>query len=205
MYHGERFNAYSHLIGAILAIIGMVCLIVHSSLYHDVWKIVSVAIYGSTLVLLYTISTIYHSVRGRVKAIFQKLDHCAIYLLIAGSYTPYALVTLRGPWGWTLLGISWGLAIVGIIQEVLIGRRTQIFSMSIYLVMGWLIMIAIRPLTASLSATGLFWLITGGISYCLGIVFFVLDEKIRHGHGIWHLFVLGGSVFQFISIMFYVY
>lgn len=203
MYRGERFNAYSHLIGAILALTGMVWLLVHSSLYSNVWKIVSSAIYGSALVLVYTVSTIYHSVRGRAKAIFQRLDHCVIYLLIAGSYTPFALTLLRGPWGWSLFGISWGLAIVGIVQEVLIGKRTQFFSMLIYVVMGWLILVALKPLTATLSTAGLAWLAVGGVIYTLGIVFFLLDTKVKHFHGVWHLFVLAGSICQFISIMFY--
>lgn len=203
MYRGERFNAYSHLIGAILALTGMVWLLVHSSLYSNVWKIVSSAIYGSALVLVYTVSTIYHSVRGRAKAIFQRLDHCVIYLLIAGSYTPFALTLLRGPWGWSLFGISWGLAIVGIVQEVLIGKRTQFFSMLIYVVMGWLILVALKPLTATLSTAGLAWLAAGGVIYTLGIVFFLLDTKVKHFHGVWHLFVLAGSICQFISIMFY--
>ncbi len=204
MYRGERLNAYSHLLGAILSLTGMIGLIVYSSLNNDVWKIVSAAIYGTALILVYTTSTIYHSVKGRAKAIFQRLDHCAIYLLIAGSYTPVSLVTLRGPWGWSLFGISWGLAIIGIIQEIWIGKRTQIFSMSIYVVMGWLIVVAIKPLTALLPTAGLIWLVAGGVIYTLGIAFFVLDEKVKHFHGIWHLFVLGGSICQFITIMFYV-
>ena len=204
MYRGERLNAYSHLLGAILSLTGMIGLIVYSSLNNDVWKIVSAAIYGTALKLVYTTSTIYHSVKGRAKAIFQRLDHCAIYLLIAGSYTPVSLVTLRGPWGWSLFGISWGLAIIGIVQEIWIGKRTQIFSMSIYVVMGWLIVVAIKPLTALLPTAGLIWLVAGGVIYTLGIAFFVLDEKVKHFHGIWHLFVLGGSICQFITIMFYV-
>lgn len=204
MYRGERFNAYSHLIGAILSLAGMVWLIVYSSLHNDAWKIVSAAIYGTTMVLVYITSTIYHSVRGRAKAIFQRLDHCAIYLLIAGSYTPFTLVTLRGPWGWSLFGVSWGLAIIGIIQEVWIGKRTQLFSMIIYVVMGWLALVAIKPLMALLSTAGLVWLAAGGVVYTLGIIFFLLDEKVRHFHGVWHLFVLGGSICQFVSILLYV-
>lgn len=203
---GERFNTYSHLFGTLLAIGGMVFLIVYSSLYDDVWKIVSAAIYGSALVLLYLTSTIYHLLnQGRAKAIFQVLDHCAIYLLIAASYTPYTLVTLRGPWGWSLFGVSWGLCVIGIIQEIWIGRRTQILSMIIYLVMGWLIVIAAKPLSIELSDAGIFWLALGGVVYTLGVIFFLLDEKVKHAHGIWHLFVLGGSICQYFSILFYVH
>ena len=205
MQRGERFNSYSHLLGTLLALGGMVFLIVHSSIYQDAWKIVSVSIYGAALFLLYLVSTTYHSLRlGRRKDVFQVLDHCAIYILIAASYTPYTLVTLRGPWGWSLFGVSWGLCVIGIIQEILIGRRTQLFSMIIYLVMGWLIVIAAKPLSLALSSEGIFWLIMGGVVYTLGVIFFLLDEKVRHAHGIWHLFVIGGSVCQYFSILFYV-
>lgn len=204
MLQGERFNIITHLLGTIMSLFGMVWIIVYSSLYADVWKIVSVSIYSSALVLLYAISSIYHSVKGRLKEIFQVLDHCAIYLLIAACYTPYALVTLRGPWGWSLFGISWGLVGIGIIQELLIGGRTQFFSMLIYIVMGWLILFAINPLLATLSTAGFVWLIAGGILYTSGIPFFILDQKLKHAHGIWHLFVIGGSICQYISILIYV-
>lgn len=205
MPHGEKFNIYTHLFGTLLALGGMVFLIVHSSIYQDAWKIVSVSIYGSALVLLYLISTLYHLQKpGRRKEIFQVLDHCAIYLLIAASYTPYTLVSLSGGWGWSLFGISWGLCVIGIIQEIWIGRRTQVFSMTIYLVMGWLILIAAKPLSLSLSSAGIFWLAFGGVVYTAGVIFFLLDEKYKHFHGIWHLFVIGGSVCQYFSILFYV-
>lgn len=204
MYQGERFNSWSHLIGAGLAITGLVLLLSVAGITGDPWKIVSVAIYGSTLVLLYVISTLYHSLRGKAKTVFQRLDHCAIYLLIAGSYTPFALVTLRGPLGWTIFGVNWGLALLGIIQENILGKRTRILSLGIYVTMGWLIIFAIKPLIAALPAAGMVWLAAGGVVYTLGIVFYVLDTRIPHGHGIWHLFVLGGSLCQFISILFYV-
>ncbi|MBB5192343.1 hemolysin III [Silvimonas terrae] len=204
MYRGERFNGYSHLAGAILSTIGLVLLIVYSSMHSDAWKVVSTAIYGSTLVLLYTISTLYHSLRGRAKAVFQKLDYCAIYLLIAGSYTPFALVTLRGPWGWTLFGVNWALAVIGIIQEMLIGKRTRLFSMLIYVAMGWMVVFALKPLMAALPTVGFYWLAAGGIIYTVGIIFFLFDEKVKHFHGIWHLFVLAGSLCQFVSIFGYV-
>jgi hemolysin III len=204
MYHGERFNSWSHLIGAALAISGLIVLVTFAAMTGDPWKIVSVAVYGSTLVLLYVISTLYHSLSGKAKAVFQRLDHCAIYLLIAGSYTPFALVTLRGPLGWTLFGVNWGLAIFGIVQENILGKRTRALSLGIYVVMGWLIIFAIKPLIAALPAAGMTWLAAGGVVYTLGIVFYVLDTRIPHGHGIWHLFVLGGSLCQFISILFYV-
>ncbi|MDR3429535.1 MULTISPECIES: PAQR family membrane homeostasis protein TrhA [Silvimonas] len=204
MYRGERFNGYSHLAGAILSVIGLVLLIVYSSMHSDAWKVVSTAVYGSTLVLLYTISTLYHSLHGKAKAVFQKLDHCAIYLLIAGSYTPFALVTLRGPWGWTLFGVNWALAVIGIVQEILIGKRTRLFSMLIYVAMGWMVVFALEPLMAALPIVGFYWLAAGGIIYTVGIVFFLFDEKVKHFHGIWHMFVLAGSACQFVSILGYV-
>lgn len=204
MYRGERFNGFSHLAGAILAATGMAVLVTASALHHDAWKVVSSVVYGTTLVLLYTISTLYHSLRGRAKSIFQRLDYCAIYLLIAGSYTPFALVTLRGPWGWTLFGINWALAAIGIVQELWIGHRTRLFSLLIYVVMGWLVLIAMGPLAAALPAPGLWWLVAGGALYTAGIGFFLFDEKVPHFHGIWHLFVLAGSACQFVSILLYV-
>jgi len=204
MYPGERLNSSTHLIGTLLAVAGLVVLVVMASLQADPWKIVSFSLYGATLVLLYGVSTLYHSVRGRAKAWLQKCDHSAIYLLIAGSYTPFALVTLRGPWGWSLFGVSWGLALFGIVQELTLGRRTRVLSMLLYVVMGWLVLVAAQPLVAALPLGGLIWLGLGGVCYSVGIYWFIHDEKIRHGHGIWHLFVLAGSVCQFISVAAYV-
>jgi len=204
MYRGERFNGISHLFGVVFAITALVLLVTRAAEQGDPWKIVSFSLYGSTLVILYLVSTLYHSVKGRAKAILQKCDHSAIYLLIAGSYTPFALVTLRGAWGWTLFGLSWGLALFGIVQELTLGRRTRILSMILYVLMGWLVLVAINPLIHALSSGGLFWLALGGVLYSVGIYWFLNDEKIRHGHGIWHLFVLGGSVCQFVSVLRYV-
>ena len=204
MYPGERFNGYSHLAGALLSLAGLVLLVVYASLQGNARNVVAVSIYGATLVLVYATSTLYHSLRGRAKAVLQRLDHCAIYLLIAGSYTPFALVTLRGPWGWSLFGVNWGLALVGIVQELWIGRRTRLFSMLIYLLMGWLVLVAVHPLMAALPADGFAWLLAGGVFYTAGIAFFVFDGKVRHFHGIWHLFVLAGSACQFVSVFWYV-
>lgn len=204
MYHGERFNGISHLFGTLLAITGLTVLVTRAGMEGDPWKIVSFSLYGSTLVILYLISTLYHCVKGRAKAFLQKCDHSAIYLLIAGSYTPFALVTLRGAWGWTLFGLSWGLALFGIVQELTLGRRTRVLSMILYVLMGWLVLVALKPLIRNLDVAGLFWLSLGGVLYSLGIYWFINDEKIRHGHGIWHLFVLGGSLCQFICVLVYV-
>jgi len=204
MYHGERFNSYSHLIGALLALAGAVVLIVVGALQGDVWKIVSFSIYGASLVLLYSVSTLYHSTRGGAKRLFQKLDHNAIYLLIAGSYTPFTLVTLRGPWGWTLFGVIWGLAAVGMLQESLLGKRTRTLSLVIYVLMGWVALVAVVPLIEALTPAGFAWLAAGGVIYTLGIAFYLYDEKFKHWHGIWHLFVVAGSAVHYVAILLYV-
>jgi hemolysin III len=204
MYHGERFNAYTHLVGALLALAGAVVLIVLGAMKQDVWKIVSFAIYGASLVILYSASTLYHSTRGRLKAFFRKLDHTAIYLLIAGSYTPFTLVTLRGPWGWWLFGVIWGLALLGILQEFWLGKRTRVLSLVIYVLMGWIALVAVMPLVDTLSLAGFAWLAAGGLAYTAGIVFYVYDERFTHWHGIWHLFVIAGSALHYCAILFYV-
>ncbi len=204
MYHGERFNSISHLVGAALALAALVVLVVFASLKGDPWKIVSFSIYGATLFLLYTLSTLYHSLRGRAKIIFQKLDHVAIYLLIAGSYTPFTLITLRGAWGWSLFGIVWGLAIIGIVLDCNHRNGPRMYQMVIYFLMGWVVLVALYPLLQNLPTGGLIWLVAGGLSYTGGIVFYALDEKMNHAHGIWHLFVLAGSVCHFLAILLYV-
>ncbi|KFJ90269.1 PAQR family membrane homeostasis protein TrhA [Ectopseudomonas oleovorans] len=204
MYHGEKFNAWSHLIGAVLAAIGAVWLLVLASSTGDLWKIVAVAIYGVTLLLLYSISTLYHSMRGPAKRVMQKLDHLSIYLLIAGSYTPFCLVTLRGPWGWTLFGIVWSLALIGMLQEIKPRSEARVLSLIIYAVMGWIVLVAVKPLIAALGMTGFKWLAAGGVLYTVGIIFFAYDSRFRHWHGIWHLFVMAGSLLHFVAILFYV-
>ncbi|KPY28125.1 Hemolysin III [Pseudomonas syringae pv. papulans] len=203
MYYGEKFNAWSHLVGAVLAAVGAIWLLVMASLHGDVWKVVSMAIYGACLVTLYSVSTVYHSVKGRSKSIMQKVDHFSIYLMIAGSYTPFCLVTLRGAWGWTLFGIVWGLALIGILQEIKPRSEARIMSIVIYAVMGWIVLVAVKPLLAALGVSGFIWLAGGGVLYTVGILFFAYDQ-IRHFHGIWHLFVIGGSLMHFVAICFYV-
>ena len=204
MYHGEKLNAWTHLVGALLATAGSIWLLVMASLDGSPQKIVSVAIYGVTLVLLYSVSTVYHSVRGRLKVIMQKFDHLSIYLLIAGSYTPFCLVTLHGPWGWSLFGIVWGMAVIGMLQEIKPRSEARILSIVIYAVMGWIVLVAVKPLLAALGTAGFVWLATGGVMYTVGIIFFALDHRLRHAHGIWHLFVIAGSVLHFVAIAHYV-
>ena len=204
MYHGEKFNAWTHLIGALLACAGAIWLLVLASLDGEPRKIVSVAIYGLALVLLYSISTLYHSLRGSKKLVMRKLDHLSIYLLIAGSYTPFCLVTLHGPWGWWLFGIVWGLAIVGMLQEIKPRSEARVLSIVIYAVMGWIVLIAIDPLLAALGRDGFIWLASGGVLYTVGIIFFSFDSRFRHWHGIWHLFVMAGSLLHYVAILRYV-
>jgi hemolysin III len=204
MYHGERFNGISHLVGAALALAGLVVLVVLASRQGDPWKIVSFSIYGASLFLLYTMSTLYHSLRGRAKQVFMKLDHVAIYLLIAGSYTPFTLVTLRGVWGWTLFVIIWGLAIVGIVVDSRHKDGSRAIQMVIYLLMGWLILVAMYPLIQALPTGALALLVLGGVFYTSGIIFYALDERMKHAHGIWHLFVLAGSLSHFLVMLLYV-
>ena len=204
MYYGEKFNALTHLVGAVLALGGSVALIVLAALGGDVWKLVSVSIYGLTLVLLYSFSTLYHSLRGRAKIILRKLDHHSIYLLIAGSYTPFCLVTLRGPWGWSLLGVVWGLAALGSLQELRPQRGARTLSLVIYVVMGWVALVALVPLLQVLGPAGFAWVATGGLFYTIGIVFYVLDTRVTHAHGIWHLFVIAGSATHYVAVLRYV-
>lgn len=204
MYYGERFNSISHLVGAALAVAGTAVLVVLAARLGDPWKIVGFSIYGAMLMALYIASTLYHSVRGRAKEILQKVDHCSIYLLIAGSYTPFALVSLRGAWGWSLLGVVWGLALLGIAQEIWLARGARVLSLVIYVLMGWLALVAVVPLWEALTPAGFGWLLAGGACYTLGIVFYATDHKVRHGHGLWHLFVLGGSICHFVTVLLYV-
>ncbi|QSB20507.1 hemolysin III family protein [Pseudomonas sp. 15A4] len=204
MYYGEKLNAWTHLVGAILATIGAVWMLVVATMSGDIWKIISVAVYGVALVMLYSASTVYHSVRGRAKVIMQKVDHFSIYLLIAGSYTPFCLVTLHGTWGWTLFGIVWALAIIGILQEIKPRSEARVMSIVIYAVMGWIVLVAVNPLIAALGMTGFVWLALGGVFYTVGIIFFALDTKVRHFHGVWHLFVIAGSLLHFVAISRYV-
>jgi hemolysin III len=200
----ELANSVTHGVGAALSVAGLVLLVYFSSRFGDTWQVVSTAVFGFTLVLLYTFSTLYHSFRGqRVRQVLQKFDHAAIFLLIAGTYTPFVLVTLRGPWGWSLFGVVWGLAIVGVALKFWFAGRFRVVSTLIYIGMGWLVMIAIKPLLAALPAGGLRLLIAGGLCYTGGAVFY-LWKRLPYQHAIWHLFVLGGSICHWAAVFFYV-
>ena len=200
----ELANAISHGIGIALGITGLVLLVVRAALYGDTWQVVSFSVYGTSLILLYLASTLYHGVQHqRAKEILRIFDHAAIYLLIAGSYTPFLLVSLRGPWGWSLFGVIWGLAVTGIIFKLIFGPKYEIVSTIFYLLMGWVVVIAIKPLIAALPPAGLAWLIAGGLAYTLGVIFFAW-EKLPFHHAIWHGFVLLGSIFHFFAIFLHV-
>ena len=204
MKRGERFNTISHLVGATLALAGVVLLLAVAGQDGDVRRIVSFSVYGVTLFLMYLISTLYHGLPGRAKHVFHILDYQAIYLLIAGTYTPFTLVTLEGAVGWWLFGAIWVLAVLGMVLDALPRRGARIMPFVIYFGMGWLIVLAIKPLLASFPYAGFLWLLAGGLSYTGGIVFFALDHRYPWMHGVWHLFVLGGSVSHFVAILFYV-
>lgn len=204
MHHGERFNSITHAVGAVAAVVSGVLLVTVATRSGDAWKIVSFSVYAAMLVLLYLTSTLYHGARGASKDMLRKLDHCAIYLLIAGTYTPFTLVTLRGVIGWTMFGVVWSLAVLGIAQELLYARRGRLLSLVIYVVMGWLALACVGPLIDALGSAGFAWLAAGGLLYTAGIVFYATDHKVRHGHGIWHLFVLAGSMCHYIAVLLHV-
>jgi hemolysin III len=203
MYRGERFNSITHLVGAALAVAGAAVLIVSASLQGDPWRIASFSIFGAMLVLLYTASTLYHALRPPAKDTLRRLDHSAIFLLIAGTYTPFALVSLRGALGWTMLAAVWAAAIIGILRA---WRRSDRHPHSAlpFALMGWLGLVAVVPLTQALGVAGMSWLAVGGLLYSAGIVFYANDERWRHAHGIWHLFVISGSASHFTAVVFYV-
>lgn len=204
MRKGERFNSISHLVGAALALAGLVVLVVTASQDGGARRIVAFSVYGATLFLLYLMSTLYHSLPGRAKRVFRILDHQTIHLLIAGSYTPFTLVTLHGVVGWWLFGAVWGMAILGLVLDALPRRGTRVLSLVIYFVTGWLILLALRPLLAALPPAGFLWLFIGGVLYTVGAIFYALDRRYPWMHGVWHLFVLGGSISHFVAILVYV-
>ena len=200
----EIANSITHGIGIVLAIAALGILTAFAGIYGNVWHIVSVSIYGTTLVLLYTASTLYHSIqKPHAKGILQILDHAAIYLLIAGTYTPFTLVSLRGPWGWWLFGVIWGLAALGLVFQLSMLKRWQALSLGLYIGMGWVVVVAIKPLIVSVATGGIVFLVLGGLAYTTGILFYCW-KTLKYHHAIWHLFVLAGSILHFFSILFYV-
>ncbi|HOO74409.1 MAG TPA: hemolysin III family protein [Tepiditoga sp.] len=200
----EVANSIIHGFGMLFSLAALVLMIIFSALEGTAWHVVSTSIFGVTLLLLYTSSTLYHALTNRkAKNLFQIFDHSSIYLLIAGTYTPFTLVTLRGPLGWTLFGIVWGMAVLGILFKIFFVKRFVFLSTLIYIIMGWMIIIGINPLMQNIDPNGIFWLVTGGILYTLGTVFYIW-RKFRYHHAVWHLFVLAGSFCHFWCVLFYV-
>lgn len=199
----EIFSSITHGIGALLGIAALVLAVVFAAIYGDAMGVVSAAIYGSTMIIMYTMSTLYHALTHKTaKKIFRIFDHCSIFLLIAGTYTPYTLVTLRGAIGWVLFGLVWASAILGIIFNSINMEKYKKFTMASYIVTGWVIIFAIKPLINNMKTGGIILLLAGGVLYTLGVIFYKI--KIPYAHPIWHLFVLSGSVCHFFSILLYV-
>jgi len=203
----EIAHAATHGLGVVLAIVGLTVMVARATLYGNAWHIAVAAIFGTTLVLMYTASTLYHSIPAahlpNTKKVLRIIDHSTIYFLIAGSYTPFTLVTLHGPWGWSLFGVTWGLALVGVVFKIFATGRYEKLSLAIYLGMGWCIVLAIKPLLSTLATGGLVLLLLGGLAYTGGVAFYVLDHR-KYFHAIWHAFVLAGSVLQYFAVFFYV-
>ncbi len=200
----EIAHSLTHGAGALLAIAGLAVLTAFASLRGNAWHIASVAIYGATLVLLFTCSTLYHAIPApRAKAVLRHLDHAAIFLLIAGTYTPFALVSLRGPWGWSILGVIWTLALAGVLMQTRLIRRAKWLNALLYVLMGWLVVVAIKPLAGAVAPGGLALLVAGGLCYTLGTLFYIW-KRLRYHHAIWHVFVLAGSALHFFAVLCYV-
>jgi hemolysin III len=200
MDKGERFNFISHLIGSIAACIGLLALLVTAGRKGELLPIVSVAVYGLSLILLYTCSALNHGLQGRAKSIFQRLDFLAIYILIAGTYTPFALIALKESWGLALLSLVWSLAFLGIYLEFQSCKKNRIRSLFIYLTMGWAILLAVKPLIEAIGWVGFSWLLAGGLFYTLGVIFYAFDSRVKYFHGVWHLCVLAGSASQYFAV-----
>lgn len=200
----EIANSVSHCIGLVAALVASPLLILHAVRRGDTGFIVGASIFAATMVLLYLASTLYHALPiGRAKRVFRVIEHSAIFLLIAGTYTPFTLGVLRGAWGWTLLGLVWGLAVAGLALKMFNRVSHPIISTSLYLLMGWLVLIAVNPLSARVPVSGLLWLIAGGVAYTAGVVFFAADSRLRYGHFIWHLFVMAGTACHFFAVYWY--
>lgn len=198
----EIANSVSHGLGALAALVAMPVLIVHASLHGSAADIVGASIFTVTMLLLYSISAIYHALpQGPAKRLFNRLDHGSIYAFIAGSYTPFTLGVLGGAWGWSLFGMVWGLAAFGVVLKASNLLSSQWLSTGLYLLMGWLVLVAAVPMLERVSTAGLAWLAAGGLAYTLGVVFFALDNRVRYAHFVWHLFVLAGTACHFFAVL----
>jgi hemolysin III len=200
----ERINILSHAAGLLLSMVAIVLLVTRASNYGNTWHIMSVAIFGASLISLYAASTTYHSAtRAQLRARLRIIDHATIYLLIAGTYTPFTLITLNGAVGWTIFAVSWGMAISGVTLKLFFTGRFNLVSTLMYVFMGWIIIFAVKPLIANLPTAGLYWLVAGGLSYTIGAIIYSI-KKVPLNHAIFHLFVLGGSICHFVAVYFYV-
>jgi hemolysin III len=200
----EIVNSISHGIGLVAALVATPFLIMHAIRRGDTGFIVGASIFAATMVLLYLTSTLYHALPpGKAKRVFHVIEHSAIFFLIAGTYTPFTLGVLRGAWGWTLLGLVWGLAVAGVVLKAFNRLFHPIYSTGLYLLMGWLILIAINPLYTRVPASGLLWIVAGGVAYTTGVAFFAADSRLQYGHFIWHLFVMAGTVCHFFAVLWY--
>jgi hemolysin III len=200
----EIANSITHGIGIVLAIAALALMTSFASLHGDAWHVVGCSVFGAALIVLYTASTLYHSIpTASAKQILRTCDHSAIFVLIAGTYTPFTLVNLRGPWGWTLFGLVWGCAVVGIVFRIVAGSRWRIVSLTLYVLMGWVIVVAVKPLLSAVAPGGLLLLAGGGVAYTSGIVFYAWRSMPYH-HAVWHLFVLAGSALHFFAVLLYV-
>jgi hemolysin III len=200
----ELANVATHGLGVVLSVAGLAMLVTFAALYGDAWHVVSVAIFGASLVLLYTASTLYHWYDDpELKRVLRRFDHAGIFLLIAGTYTPFLLVSLRGPWGWSLFGVVWGLGLIGVVLKFWFAGRFRVVSTIIYIAMGWLVLIALKPIMAALPSGGFRLLVAGGFIYTGGTVFY-LWKRLPFHHAVWHLFVLGGSICHFVAVFGYV-
>ena len=200
----EIANSISHGVGLVAALVGTLFLIVHAARHGDSIFIVGTSVFAVTMVLLYLASTLYHALpMSQAKSVFRVVEHSAIFLLIAGTYTPFTLGVLRGVWGWTLFGLVWGLAVTGVALKAFNRMSHPIFSTGLYLLMGWLILIAVNPLSDRVPASGLLWLVAGGVAYTAGVAFFAADSRLRYGHFIWHLFVMAGTTCHYFAVLWY--
>jgi len=200
----EKINIYSHALGLLLSCAALLLLLMRASQYGNAWHMVSFAIFGLSLIALYAASTVYHSAtRPALRARLRIIDHATIYILIAGTYTPFALITLSGPVGWTIFTVTWGMAISGIVLKLFFTGRFNVISTLMYVFMGWIIVFAVKPLIASFPMAGIYWLVAGGLSYTMGAVIYSI-KSVPLNHAIFHLFVLGGSVCHFVAVYFFV-
>ena len=200
----EIANSVSHGIGLVAALVATPFLVLQAVRRGDTGFIVGASVFAATMVLLYLASTLYHALPiGKAKRVFRVIEHSAIFLLIAGTYTPFTLGVLRGAWGWTLLGLVWGLAVAGVALKTLNRMSHPIISTSLYLLMGWLILIAVNPLYARVPGSGLLWLVAGGVAYTAGVAFFAADSRLRYSHFIWHLFVMAGTACHYFAVFWY--